>query len=150
MHVDGETVSAFFAIPQTLFLATPITPSPFHLHLFIIINGQVDSQFAVTPRSTIPILGRTIDAGGKAAVRSVVISTAQFCQRSGCELSVSSLPASVKDDSSDFDKTHLESLFAAGEAGSVNGSGWRPATKVVAPALSPPMPSTFQRQPPPQ
>src|SRR6185503_10842197 len=100
---------------------------------FIIINGQVDSQFAVTPRSTIPILGRTIDAGGKAAVRSIIVSTAQFCQRTGCELSVSSLPATVKDDSSDFDKAHLENLFAAGEAGSINGSGWMPAAKAVMP-----------------
>ncbi len=148
MHVDGETVSAFFAIPQTLFLATPITPSPFHLHLFIIINGQVDSQFAVTPRSTIPILGRTIDAGGKAAVRSVVVSTAQFCQRSGCELSFSSLPATVKDDSSDFDKSHLESLFDAGEAGSVNGSGWRSAAKVVTPSVSLRPPPKYPLEPP--
>ena len=133
MHVDGQTEGAFFAIPQSLFLATPVTPPPFHAHLFIIINGQVDRQFAITPRSTIPILGRTIDAGGKATVRSVIVSTAQFCQRTGCELSVSSLPATVKDDSSDFDQAHLESLFAAGEAGSVNGNGWRPAAKAVTP-----------------
>ncbi len=133
MHVDGQTEDAFFAIPQSLFLAKPVTPPPFHAHLFIIINGQVDSQFAVTPRSTIPILGRTIDVGGKAAVRSVIVATAQFCQRTGCELSVSSLPATVKDNSSDFDQAHLESLFAAGEAGSVNASGWRPATKIVTP-----------------
>jgi predicted acylesterase/phospholipase RssA len=133
MHVDGQTEGAFFAIPQSLFLATPVTPPPFHAHLFIIINGQVDSQFAVTPRSTVPILGRTIDAGGKAALRSELVATAQFCQRTGCELSVSSLPDTVKDDSLDFDQAHLESLFAAGEAGSVNASGWRPAAKTVMP-----------------
>jgi len=133
MHVDGQTEGAFFAIPQSLFLANPVTPPPFRAHLFIIINGQVDSQFAVTPRSTIPILGRTIDAGGKAAVRSIIVSTAQFCQRTGCELSVSSLPSTAKDDSTDFDQTHLESLFAAGEAGAMTGSGWRPAAKAVTP-----------------
>ena len=133
MHVDGQTEAAFFAIPQSLFLSRSVTPPPFHARLFIIINGRVDGQFAVTPRSTIPILGRTIDAGGKAAVRSIVISTAQFCQRTGCELSVASLPPTVKDDSSDFDRTHLESLFAVGEAGSLTGSGWRPAAKAVTP-----------------
>jgi hypothetical protein len=127
MHVDGQTEGAFFAIPQSLFLAKPDTPPPFHAHLFVIINGQLDSQFAVTPRSTIPILERTIDAGGKAAVRSILVSTVQFCQRAGCELSVSSLPAIVKDDSSDFDRAHLESLFAAGEAGAAKGTGWRAA-----------------------
>jgi predicted acylesterase/phospholipase RssA len=133
MHVDGQTESAFFAIPQSLILAKPTSLLPFHAHLFIIINGHVDSQFDVTPRSTIPILKRTIDARGKSAVRSVILSTAQFCQRTGCELSVSSLPAIAKDDSSDFDPAHLESLFAAGEAGSVNGSGWRPAAQLIAP-----------------
>lgn len=133
MHVDGQTESAFFAIPQSLLLTKSATPPPFQAHLFIIINGQIDSQFAVTPRSTIPILERTIDVGSKAAIRSVLLSTAQFCQRAGCELSVSSLPATVKDDSSDFDPAHLESLFAAGEAGSVNGSSWRPASKAILP-----------------
>jgi len=129
MHVDGQTEGAFFAIPQSLFLANPVTSPPFRARLFIIINGQVDSQFEVTPHSTIPILGRTIDAGGKAAVRSILVSTAQFCQRTGCELSVSSLPVTVKDDSSDFDQAHLESLFAAGEADSVAKSGWSPTAK---------------------
>jgi hypothetical protein len=133
MHVDGQTEAAFFAIPQSLFLSSSVTQPPFHARLFIIINGRVDGQFAVTPRSTIPILGRTIDAGGKAAVRSIVISTAQFCQRTGCELFVASLPSTVTDDSSDFDRTHLESLFAAGETGATDGSGWRPAAKAVTP-----------------
>ena len=131
MHVDGQTEGAFFAIPQSLFLSK--TLPPFHAHLFIVINGQVDRQFGVTPRSTIPILERTIDAGGKAAVRSALLTTAQFCERTGCELSVSSLPATVKDDSLDFDTTHLNSLFAAGEAGSINGSGWQTATKALMP-----------------
>jgi hypothetical protein len=129
MHVDGQAESAFFAIPQSLFLAKAVARPPFRARLFIIINGQIDSQFSVTPRSTIPILGRTIDAGGKAAVRSVLVSTAQFCQRTNCELSVSSLPATVKDDSLDFNRAHLESLFAAGEAGSVKGSGWKATPK---------------------
>jgi len=131
MHVDGQTEGAFFAIPQSLFLSKSVAPPPFHAHLFIIINGQVDRQFAVTPRSTIPILERTIDAGGKAAVRSVLLTTAQFCERTGCELSVSSLPATVKDDSLDFGAAHLKSLFAAGEAGSINESGWQPAEKAL-------------------
>lgn len=131
MHVDGQTESAFFAIPQSLFLAQPLRAPSFHAHMFIIINGQIDSLFAVTPRSSIPILGRTIDAGSKASVRSIIVSTAEFCQRNGCELSISSLPATVKDNSLDFDNAHLESLFTAGEAGSVNGSGWRPVAKIV-------------------
>lgn len=133
MHVDGQTESAFFAIPQSLFLSKFVTPPPFHARLFIIINGKVDRQFAVTPRSTIPILERTIDAGGKAAVRSALLTTAQFCERAGCELSVSSLPATVKDDSLDFDTAHIESLFAAGEAGSMKGSGWQSATEALMP-----------------
>jgi hypothetical protein len=133
MHVDGQTEAAFFAIPQSLFFSRPVTPPPFRAHLFIIINGRVDGQFAITPHSTIPILGRTIDAGGKAAVRSIVVSTDQFCQRVGCALSVASLPSTVKDDSSDFDQTHLESLFAAGEAGATDGIAWRPAAKAVTP-----------------
>jgi hypothetical protein len=127
MHVDGETESAFFAIPQALFLARALPPSPFHAHLFIIINGQLDNQFAITPRSSIPILRRALDAGGKASIRSAIITSAEFCRQNDCEVSVLSLPPTVKDDSLDYDAAHLENLYAAGAAAFSEGSGWKSA-----------------------
>jgi hypothetical protein len=88
-------------------LENSLPAAPFHANLFIIINSQLDSDFAVASLGTIPILGRTFDAGSKASIRSVIITSAQFCQHNGCELSVSSLPANVKNDSMDFRVSHL-------------------------------------------
>ena len=132
MHVDGETDSAFFAIPETLFLgARPVGPQ-YRSRLFILVNGRLDSQFAVTPRATVPILRRTIDATTKASIRSAMISTLEFCQRHDCDLSVASIPSTQTDDPLDFTDAHVQSLFSAGLAAGENGQAW----KVAAPALS--------------
>ena len=131
MHVDGQTESAFFAIPQTLFLAPILSAPPFHAHLFVIINGQLESKFMVTEDSTVPILGRALDVGSKAAIRSAITTSAEFCQHNSCDLSVSSLPATVKDDSLDFSSAHLEGAFAAGESAAIDGSAWEAAPKAV-------------------
>jgi predicted acylesterase/phospholipase RssA len=132
MHVDGQADSAFFAIPQTLLLGRRPEAPHFQHHLYVLVNGQVNSLFAVTPRATIPVLSRTIDAATKASVRSSLIATLQFCQRNGCDLNVSVLPSSVKDDPLDFSAAHIESLFSAGEAAALAGQAWTDAM----PALS--------------
>jgi predicted acylesterase/phospholipase RssA len=128
MHVDGQTESAFYAVPQTLLLAKVTQAAPFRVRLYIVVNGQLDSRFAVTPRSTIPILSRTMDAANKASIRSVLISTAEFCQQKRCDLFVSALPKTVKDDPLDFSAKHIKSLFAAGEAAQVGGDVWMKST----------------------
>lgn len=134
MHVDGQADSAFFVLPETLLLGRRPEAPHFRHHLFVLVNGQLISPFSVTPRATIPVLSRTIDAATKASVRSSLIATLEFCQRNGCDLSVSTLPASVSDDPLDFSDGHIQSLFSAGKAAAIAGQAWTAAQ----PALSVP------------
>lgn len=130
MHVDGQTQSAFFAVPPALFLAkTPTTTQP-HVRFFIIVNGRLDSKFAVTPRSALPILGRSFDVAAKASVKQMLISTSEFCHRFTCSVQVSSLPLDEKDDPLDFRVKHIRSLFAAGETSMEAGKAWRDVSQV--------------------
>lgn len=137
MHVDGQADTAFFVLPQTLLLGMRPNAPRFKHHLYILVNGQLNSPFSVTPRGTIPVLLRTIDAATKASVRSSLIATLEFCQRNGCDLSVSTLPTSVADDPLDFGGAHITSVFSAGEAAAIADQAWR----AVQPALSVPAPS---------
>ena len=116
LHVDGQTESAFFAIPQSLLYSAAPGPAPFRSRLYVIVNGDLGPNFTVTPRATLSIIGRTFDIANKSAVRSTVISTFQFCRANGCQLLVSALPPEVKDNSLDFSRAHVEALFNAGKA----------------------------------
>jgi predicted acylesterase/phospholipase RssA len=128
MHVDGQTESPFFAFPPALLLSAAGPDHAFRTHLHIIVNGQIDATFSVTPGSTMPILTRSFGTASKASVRAVLISTAQFCQTHGCDIALSTLPVGQKDDPLDFSAAHERALFAAGEAAAKAGTAWRGIT----------------------
>jgi predicted acylesterase/phospholipase RssA len=125
MHVDGQTESAFFSIPQSLILARNLRTAAFAVKLYVIVDGSLDPLFAVTPRSTFPILSRVRDASDKASIRSLLIADAEFCQHNGCALYVTSLPASVKGDALNFADGHIQSLFNAGKAKIDSAQPWK-------------------------
>jgi hypothetical protein len=125
MHVDGQTESAFFSIPQSLILAPNLRASAFPVKLYVIVDGSLDALFAVTPRSTFPILSRVRDASDKASIRSLLIADAEFCRQNGCRLFVTSLPSSVKSEALDFSTGHLQRLFDAGKAKIDGPEPWR-------------------------
>jgi hypothetical protein len=141
MHVDGQADSAFFAIPETLFLGLR-PPAPHYRHrLYILVNGQLGSLFEVTPIGTVPILRRTIDAQAKASIRSAMITTLQFCQHNNCDLSVASMPATQTDDPLDFGDAHIQSLFAAGQAIGAGADAWKVAAPTLLDSVQPQAPT---------
>lgn len=131
MHVDGQADIAFFAIPQAVLLAR--RPEDTHHHrLFIIVNGQLNTPFDVTPLATIPILSRTVDAAAKASIRSALITTLEFCRRNGCDLAVSAVPPDLRDEALDFGDAHIQSLFSAGDTAAESGQAWTTAAPAIA------------------
>ena len=143
LHVDGQAEGAFFAIPQTLLLSKLVQREHARARLYIIVNGQLDGLFQLTPHSTLSILARTLDTANKASMRSMLISTEEFCQRSGCELRVSDLPATVVDDPLNFSAAHIAALFAAGAAAAEDRNGW--SATPTAPVATPPARSASLR-----
>ena len=137
LHVDGQAEGAFFAIPQTLLLSKMVQREHARARLYIIVNGRLDSLFALTPHSTLSILARTLDTANKASMRSMLISTEEFCERSGCDLKVSALPEDAVDDPLDFKAAHIAALFAAGQAAVSSGNAWKAAP--MAPMATTPM-----------
>jgi hypothetical protein len=132
MHVDGQTESPFFAITQRLLFAAPDAGGPrVKPRLFIIVNGPRESRFLVTPRATIPILSRTLDAAGKASIRSALAEALEFCRVNGCDVRVSDLPPGETDSTLDFRAAHVEHLFAAGQDAIRGGRAWTTAAPLA-------------------
>ncbi len=131
MHVDGQTESAFFAVPPALVLAHAPDISMSKVRYFVIINGQLEGRFAVTKRSSLPILARSFDTAARASLRQTVISTSEFCRAHGCQMRFTDIPAAEKDDPLDFSPTHVKSLFKAGMEAVRQGTAWQ--TRILAP-----------------
>jgi len=125
MHVDGQTVRAFFTIPSRLLLTSPNTGVLDRADYYVVINGRLQSLFQITPLSALPIIGRSFDTAARASVRQTVLSTVEFCRRRGCRLKLASLPNSERDDPLDFSAAHINSLFRAGQSAVSTGAAWR-------------------------
>jgi predicted acylesterase/phospholipase RssA len=131
MHVDGQTESAFFAVPPALVLAHAPDVSMSKVRYFVIINGQLEGRFAVTKRSSLPILARSFDTAARASLRQTVISTSEFCKAHGCQMHFTDIPATERDDPLDFSPAHVKSLFNAGVEAVRRGMAWR--TRILSP-----------------
>ena len=125
MHVDGQTESAFFAVPAPLVLSHTPDMSLKQVRYYIIINGQLEGRFAVTRLSSLPILARSFDTAARASLRQTVLSTSEFCRAHGCQMRFTSIPATERDDPLDFSPQHVRSLFNAGTDGVSKGVVWR-------------------------
>jgi predicted acylesterase/phospholipase RssA len=124
MHVDGETESAFFAVPRSLLEANDHPAGPYTLRLFILVNAKLDHPFEATPLETGAIIRRTVVAATTASTREMLIANKEFCQQERCTLSSTSIPRDVDDASTDFTQDHLQRLYQAGYAAALNGTAW--------------------------
>jgi hypothetical protein len=94
-------------------------------NLFVLINGALDSPFDVTPDKTLPLVARALEIGQRAALRSELIATADYCRRNGLQLRISQLPDSDQDRPLDFGAPHIRELLDDAVASAVSGSAWR-------------------------
>ncbi|HEX4183727.1 MAG TPA: patatin-like phospholipase family protein [Caulobacteraceae bacterium] len=125
MHVDGQVIAGFLAVFHSILLADEPIASREKLKLYVLVNGGLDGRFNVTVDQTIPVVARSLEAGAKAALRSELIATTDFCRRNGLELEISQLTNVAQDRPLDFGEGHVHQLFEEGVAASMAGSAWR-------------------------
>jgi len=125
MHVDGSAISSFFAVPEPLLLRTDAASSGRKANLFVLVNGALDKDFAVTPNETVAILRRSIDAASKTGTRTELAAVAAFAARNNIDLQVSYVPPGVNPSPLDFDQARMSALFEQGRAASAGRAAWR-------------------------
>ena len=125
MDVDGGISTPFFLVPEAMVLWRPerrMRPT----ELYVIINGQLDPTYAVTPGAAAPILIRTFDTLGRAVMRGQLTAARTFADRNGGKLSYTAIPAGVAADPFNFSQANMSSLYELGYELAASGKALRP------------------------
>lgn len=125
MHVDGGVTTPFFTVPEAMLLWTDPQGAVHKGNLYVVINGQVGSQFGVTKGNLLGILSRSYDAMSKSSTRLHLAATAAFAQRNGLTMEVSEIPDEAEAQGLNFSADNMLKIFQMGYDRAVAGDAWR-------------------------
>ncbi len=119
LHVDGALASPFYVAPESI---TDLPAS----ELYILINGKLSTDFGVTPRKVLPILGRSFSVALKAGERGAIASWTKWAQMRDLGLKVAAIPATFKMESrGSFDPDYMKALYAEGRRSAPGGEAFQ-------------------------
>lgn len=128
MHVDGGVNTPFLAIPEAQILmadeAAPPPTSETHA-LYVVVNGRVAPNDAVTPGRIGAILARSYDSLSKASLRTHLNATVAFSRRNGFGMHLASIPDNVESSVLAFDQPTMNALFEMGRKSAGRGGAFR-------------------------
>jgi hypothetical protein len=126
MHVDGGVTSNVLAVPEGIMVARGLR-APSGSRVYIIVNGKLAPDAALTSNSTIPIVARSFWTTVKANTRNTLIATYEFCRRNGWGFFVTAIDAgrAIETMSFNFDTAYMQELFAYGLAKGRSGHGFQ-------------------------
>lgn len=114
MHVDGGLAATIYAAPDSMLLAGATRPLPMK-SLTIVVNGKLQSSFAVTDRSLVGVLGRSLSIGVKRGSRSTAVLAAAAARRSGVPFNIAFVDQDFDHPSRGmFDAAYMKALFESG------------------------------------
>ncbi|MDF0488666.1 patatin-like phospholipase family protein [Sphingomonas sp. H39-1-10] len=122
LHVDGSTIGAFFALPDTALILPPGQTSGGSI--YVLVNGKADDEFAVTKRSLLSLLSRSFDTASKATQRTSLATVAAFGQQNHVATFVAAVPPDETSSSLDFRQPAMQALFELGRARMMAGTAW--------------------------
>jgi len=120
MHVDGGLGAQFYVAPDSMLVSTSIA-SLRASDIYIVANMKLDSDFEVTERNTLSILGRTVATAIRIVIRNAIDRVYATAKRNNIGFYLAfvdrdfSAPARGP-----FDTEYMKALYAAGFA---KGSG---------------------------
>jgi len=138
MHADGGITAQVFVAPESMLNVSSTTKLP-ATELYLIANNRLSSEFQMTERSLIFVLGHSIAVGVQAMLRVNLDRAYAAAKRSGVPFYLS-YPALSSDQQGKgaFDNEFMKGLF---EAGVARGRGESPFVQEVSEALRPSLPT---------
>jgi hypothetical protein len=135
MHVDGGLSAQVFVAPESMLNTSSTTKLP-ATELYLVANNRLNTEFQLTERSLIFVLGHSIAVGVQSMLRINIDRAFAAAKRSGIPfyLSYPSL-SSDQQGKGAFDTEFMKGLF---EAGVARGRGEAPFVQDVNEALRPP------------
>ena len=132
MHADGGLTAQVFVAPETMLNTSSSTKLP-ATELYLIANNRLSTEFQMTERSLIFVLGHSIAVGVQSMLRINIDRAYAAAKRSGVPFNLS-YPALSSDQQGKgaFDTEFMKGLF---EAGVARGRGESPFVQDAGEAL---------------
>lgn len=120
MHVDGGLAGQFYIAPDSMLASTATSKLP-ATDFYIIANMKLNSDFQLTERTTLSILGRTVSAAIKFVTRNAIDRAYATAKRSGIGFYVAYVDPSFSAPARGaFDPDYMKALY---EVGFAKGAG---------------------------
>jgi predicted acylesterase/phospholipase RssA len=114
LHSDGSLASPFYVAPEAL-LTRPVSDLPAS-EIYVLINGKLYTDFDVSQRRVLSILGRSFSVALKAGERMQIQTIERWAHAGGVPVHVAAIDQGLKVDSrGSFDPDYMKALYAAGE-----------------------------------
>ncbi len=126
MHVDGGVTSNVVAVPEGIMTAKSLN-APSGSRVYVVVNGKLAPDAALTSNSTIPIVARSFWTTVKANTKNTLIATYDFCRRNNWGFFVTAIDAgrAIETQKINFDTAYMQELFAYGLAKGSSGHGFQ-------------------------
>jgi predicted acylesterase/phospholipase RssA len=125
MHADGGATAPFYVAPESLLLGATNVRLPASA-IYIVINGKLTPEFQITDRTTVSILGRSIDVALKAAARAEIVAVHSVARSQGIEVNVAAVdPRFSYESRGPFDTQQMKALFDIGFEQARNRAAFR-------------------------
>jgi predicted acylesterase/phospholipase RssA len=126
MHVDGGTAYPLFAVPVRLLAATGQVGGHNGGQIYIIINNNLDPDFAVTKPKTFNIAARAFNTLVKSSFYDTILNSYIFAKDEGYTLNLAYIPNSFEVKSVGLvDQKYMLALFDLGHAQGIQGGEWQ-------------------------
>src|SRR5882757_1614680 len=126
MHVDGGVTSNILAVPENV-LTAHATSLPASSRVFVIVNGKLSPDPALTSDLMLPIVARSFQTSVKANTRNAMIATYDFCRRNNWEFNATAIDAGklTRSGPINFDTDYMKDLYGYGRAKGASGRGFQ-------------------------
>jgi hypothetical protein len=125
MHADGGAAAPFYVAPESFLLGATNVRLPASA-IYIVINGKLMPEFQITDRTTMSILGRSIDVALKAAARAEIVAVHSVARSQGIEVNVAAVdPSFSYETRGPFDTQQMKVLFDIGFEQARNRAAFR-------------------------
>jgi patatin-like phospholipase len=133
MHMDGGLAATLYIAPDSMLLASSSLRLPAS-QITLILNSKLMTEFEVTERSLVGVLGRSLSVGVKRATRSAAILIDAAARRGGTEFNVAYVDNAFDHPSRGmFDPEYMNALFEAGRQQGRSDAPFRHAMPELAP-----------------
>ncbi|GEP10758.1 patatin-like phospholipase family protein [Methylobacterium gnaphalii] len=127
MHVDGSVVIPVFTLPQGFLARDERLRSKGKADIYVVINGRLDPDFAVTQNNALAIAGRSFTTASRARTRATLTATEAISRRSGIGFNLTYIDESGPSTTAarGFDTAYMRNLYNAGYEKGRTGHFWQ-------------------------